>query len=180
VKASSPRSVGIEEHHEAVVDLDDAVDEGGGRSGRGLQLVGADGEDLVDLVDDDAGGGLLGAQPQPQGQIADGDDLGLASADRRIRGRTLAGMSATTLLGVVAATFGVVMAAAPLLQAQQIRRRRSSADVSRSFLAIIVVGAALWAAYGLVLENWFIAVPNLLGVATNLLTLHLARRFMSV
>jgi uncharacterized protein with PQ loop repeat len=89
-------------------------------------------------------------------------------------------MSATTLLGVVAATFGVVMAAAPLLQAQQIRRRRSSADVSRSFLAIIVVGAALWAAYGLVLENWFIAVPNLLGVATNLLTLHLARRFMSV
>jgi MtN3 and saliva related transmembrane protein len=89
-------------------------------------------------------------------------------------------MSTTTLLGIAASTFGIVMAAAPLLQAQQIRRRRSSADVSRPFLGIIVCGAALWASYGVVLENWFIAVPNLLGVATNLLTLHLARRFMSV
>jgi hypothetical protein len=69
------------------------------------------------------------------------------------------------------------MASAPLLQARTIWRGRSSDDVSQSFLAIIAIGAALWAVYGFADRNWFIFVPNVVAVATNLLTLVLARRF---
>jgi hypothetical protein len=52
---------GAEEHDQAVVELDDRVDRGlvGGREA--LELVGVDGDDLLDVVDDDAGelrGGL--------------------------------------------------------------------------------------------------------------------------
>jgi MtN3 and saliva related transmembrane protein len=89
-------------------------------------------------------------------------------------------VDAANIFGAGAASFGIVMAAAPLLQARTIWRRRSSADVSQSFLAIIVCGAALWAAYGIADRNLFIFVPNVIGVATNLLTLRLARQFAGV
>jgi uncharacterized protein with PQ loop repeat len=78
---------------------------------------------------------------------------------------------------MAASSFGVAMASAPLLQARTIWRRRSADDVSQAFLAIIAFGAFLWAVYGLADRNWFIVVPNVVGVATNLLTLRLARRF---
>ena len=44
-----------EQHDQAVVELDDGVDRGlvGGREA--LELVGVDGDDLVDVVDDDPG-----------------------------------------------------------------------------------------------------------------------------
>jgi MtN3 and saliva related transmembrane protein len=86
-------------------------------------------------------------------------------------------MQAVAVLGTAASSFGVVMASAPLLQARTIWRRRSAADVSQSFLAIIAFGAILWAAYGFADRNWFIVVPNVVAVGTNLVTLHLARRF---
>jgi MtN3 and saliva related transmembrane protein len=86
-------------------------------------------------------------------------------------------MQAVDVLGMAAASFGVVMASAPLLQARTIWRRRSADDISQSFLAIIAFGAVLWALYGFADHNWFILVPNAVAVATNLLTLHLAHRF---
>ena len=81
------------------------------------------------------------------------------------------------LLGIAAASFGVVMASAPLLQARTIWRRRSADDISQSFLAIIAAGAVLWALYGFADRNWFVFVPNVVAFTTNLLTLQLARRF---
>ena len=86
-------------------------------------------------------------------------------------------MEAVDVFGMAAASFGVVMASAPLLQARQIRIRRSADDVSQSFLAIIAFGAVLWAVYGLADANWFVLVPNFVAVFTNLWTLRLARRF---
>jgi MtN3 and saliva related transmembrane protein len=86
-------------------------------------------------------------------------------------------MQAVDVFGMAAASFGVVMASAPLLQARTIWLRRSADDVSQSFLAIIAFGAVLWALYGFADRNWFIFVPNVVAVVTNLLTLHLARRF---
>jgi solute carrier family 50 protein (sugar transporter) len=86
-------------------------------------------------------------------------------------------MDAVGVVGLAASSFGVVMASAPLLQARTILRRRSAADVSQGFLAIIAFGALLWAVYGFADHNWFIFVPNVVGVVTNLLTLLLARRY---
>jgi MtN3 and saliva related transmembrane protein len=89
-------------------------------------------------------------------------------------------MALVDVLGMAAASFGVAMASAPLLQARTIWRRRSADDVSQAFLVIIAIGAFLWALYGLADRNWFIVVPNVIGVATNLLTLGLARRYADV
>ena len=76
----------------------------------------------------------------------------------------------TDALGVIAASWGVLMAVSPLLQMRRMLERRSSADVSISYLAVLQVGFMLWVVYGLALRNAAIIVPNtvafMIGVAT--------------
>ena len=79
--------------------------------------------------------------------------------------------------GWQASAMGVGMALAPLLQARRVLARGRAGDVSEAFLWVIVVGASAWAAYGLAKPDWFVAVPNLLGVATNLTTVIVVRRY---
>jgi uncharacterized protein with PQ loop repeat len=75
-------------------------------------------------------------------------------------------------LGVAAAIWGAIMAVAPVLQIRRIVVRRSSADVSLGYLAVIQVGFGLWVSYGLALPNPFLVLPNalafLFGAATIL------------
>ena len=81
----------------------------------------------------------------------------------------------TDALGVAAAAWGVLMAISPLLQIRRILERRSSADVSIAYLAVLQIGFMLWVGYGLALGNLAIVVPNsvafLVGVATILIAL---------
>jgi MtN3 and saliva related transmembrane protein len=86
-------------------------------------------------------------------------------------------MSVVEYFGIQASVMGVAMALAPLLQVRRIVARRHAGDVSQAFIWIIVVGAGAWAAYGLVKPDWYVAVPNLLGVVTNLATVLLARSY---
>jgi len=86
-------------------------------------------------------------------------------------------MELVDVLGITASACGVVMALAPLLQARRVLARRSGADVSQPFLAIIAAGACMWAAYGIADANAYLVVPNVIAVVTNALTLGLARRF---
>lgn len=76
------------------------------------------------------------------------------------RGDILRLMTGTELLGVIAATFGVGMGASPLLQAVKAHRRRSSADVSVSFLFVLLMGGLAWLAYGVALGNTPLVVGN--------------------
>jgi uncharacterized protein with PQ loop repeat len=76
-------------------------------------------------------------------------------------------MSATTVLAVGASSMGLLMAAAPLLQLRQIRRRGSASDVSVGFLAVIATGAGVWSLYGLALGNWALIMPNVVGCLVN-------------
>jgi uncharacterized protein with PQ loop repeat len=73
-------------------------------------------------------------------------------------------------LGAVAAAWGVLMAISPLLQIRRMAARRSSADVSIAYLAVLEFGFLLWIGYGITLGNPFIAVPNsvaaIVGAAT--------------
>lgn len=75
-------------------------------------------------------------------------------------------------LGAVAAAWGVLMAISPLLQIRRMAIRRSSADVSIAYPAVLEFGFLLWIGYGLSLGNPFIAVPNsvaaIVGAATML------------
>src|SRR4051794_27666571 len=84
-----------EQHDQAVVELDDGVDRGlvGGREA--LELVGVDGDDLLDVVDDDAGELRRGlddddlllrdvvaaAAAQARREVVDGDDLAAQADD---------------------------------------------------------------------------------------------------
>jgi MtN3 and saliva related transmembrane protein len=80
-------------------------------------------------------------------------------------------------LGVVAASWGVIMALSPVLQIRRILRLRSSRDVSIGYLAVIVVGFTLWIAYGIALRNAALIVPNTLALLVGMATIAIAVRF---
>ena len=55
------------------------------------------------------------------------------------------------VLGVVAASWGVLMAISPILQIRRILQRKSAADVSIAYLAVLEFGFLLWMGYGVAL-----------------------------
>ena len=65
-----------------------------------------------------------------------------------------------TVLAAIAASWGVAMALAPLLQIRQIRRHRSSRSVSVAYQQVLLVGFVLWLAYGIADTNLALIVPN--------------------
>jgi uncharacterized protein with PQ loop repeat len=80
-------------------------------------------------------------------------------------------------LAVMAASWGVLMAASPLLQIRRMLERRSSADLSISYLSVLVVGFVLWVAYGTSLGNVAIVIPNAVALVVGLATILVALRF---
>ena len=80
-------------------------------------------------------------------------------------------------LGVIAAAWGVLMASSPLLQMRRIIRRRSSLDVSLSYLAVLEIGFTLWIAYGIALGNLALVIPNSVALVVGLATIVVAIRF---
>jgi MtN3 and saliva related transmembrane protein len=81
------------------------------------------------------------------------------------------------VLAVVAASWGVVMALAPLLQIRRMLERRSSADVSTAYLAVLEVGFVLWIVYGLSIGNPAIVVPNVVAFTIGTATIGVVLRF---
>ena len=81
------------------------------------------------------------------------------------------------VLGVLAASWGVLMAVAPLLQIRRMRERRSSRDVSMAYLGVLQFGFALWAAYGVSLGNAAIVLPNSVAFIVGVVTMLVAWRY---
>ena len=82
-------------------------------------------------------------------------------------------------LAFLAASWGVMMALSPALQLRRILERRSSADISIAYLAVLQVGFTLWAAYGVSLGNLAIVVPNSVAFLVGAATIAIALRFRS-
>ncbi len=82
-------------------------------------------------------------------------------------------------LAPIAAAWGVLMAIAPLLQMRRMTERRSSADVSLGYLAVLEIGFSLWVAYGVALGNLALIVPNSVALVVGLLTILVAVRYRS-
>lgn len=74
-------------------------------------------------------------------------------------------------IALMAGTWGVAMGLAPLLQLRAILRRRSSADVSAAYLAVLLVGFVLWLAYGISLGDTPLIVTNIVALTANGATL---------
>lgn len=83
----------------------------------------------------------------------------------------------STGLAVIAATWGVAMAVAPILQIRRILERRSSDDVSLGYLVVLLVGFVLWFAYGAAIRNYALIVPNVIAFCVAAATIGVALRF---
>ncbi len=80
-------------------------------------------------------------------------------------------------LAVLAASWGVVMALSPALQIRRILERRSSDDVSLAYLGVLLIGFALWIAYGISLGNAALIVPNSVALVVGVVTVIVARHY---
>ncbi len=80
-------------------------------------------------------------------------------------------------LGIAAASWGVVMALAPLLQIREIARRRSSAGISLGYLGVLLVGFGLWASYGVAGHDLPLIVANSVALLVMALTIAVVRAY---
>jgi len=80
-------------------------------------------------------------------------------------------------LAVLAATWGVLMATAPILQIRRMLARRSSADVSISYLGVLEIGFVLWFAYGISIGNPALIVPNFTALVVGSVLIFVAWRY---
>jgi MtN3 and saliva related transmembrane protein len=92
----------------------------------------------------------------------------------RIRLRVL---TMVDTLAVMAASWGVLMATAPLLQIRRMLVRRSSADVSISYLGVLEIGFVLWVAYGISSGNPALIVPNATALVVGTVLIVVAWRY---
>jgi uncharacterized protein with PQ loop repeat len=83
----------------------------------------------------------------------------------------------TDVLGAVAAGWGVLMAISPILQIRRMLDRRSSADISITFLSVLEIGFLLWVAYGIALGNPALVIPNAVAFLVGVATILIAFRF---
>ena len=86
-------------------------------------------------------------------------------------------MSTTTLLAIIASSWGIAMALSPTLQIRHMIARRSSAGISIPYLGVLVVGFALWFAYGVALHNWALIIPNTIAFVVGATTIAVARHY---
>lgn len=85
----------------------------------------------------------------------------------------------TTVLGISAASWAMLMAISPLLQVRQIRRQRSSAGVSIGYFLVLLVGFVLWIAYGLARRDLPLVLPNSVALLVTAFTITVALRHRS-
>jgi uncharacterized protein with PQ loop repeat len=71
------------------------------------------------------------------------------------------------VLPLLAGAWGVLMGLAPLLQIKTILKRRSSADVSVGSMLVLLVGFALWLAYGLSIGDGALIATNLTALTVT-------------
>jgi MtN3 and saliva related transmembrane protein len=82
-------------------------------------------------------------------------------------------------LAVIAATTGIVMATAPVLQIRRMFVRRSSDDLSLAYLGVLLVGFVVWISYGISLGNFALIIPNFVALIVTVATIVVALRFRS-
>jgi MtN3 and saliva related transmembrane protein len=89
-------------------------------------------------------------------------------------------VSTTTLLAIVASSWGIAMALAPVLQIRHMVARRSSTGISVGYLSVLLVGFVIWFAYGVSLRNLALIIPNTIAFVVCATTIVIALRFRRV
>ena len=81
------------------------------------------------------------------------------------------------MLGFAAACWGILMAISPALQIRKMIQHRSSREVSVAYFSVLLIGFALWIAYGISIDNWYLIVPNAVAITVCATTIAIALRF---
>jgi MtN3 and saliva related transmembrane protein len=92
----------------------------------------------------------------------------------------LEGDTLESTLGLVAATWAIAMALGPVLQIRKIIEQKTSRSVSVGYFLILLVGFALWLAYGIAASSFVLIVPNAIAAVVILATIAVALRFRRV
>ena len=79
-------------------------------------------------------------------------------------------------LAFAAASWGVLMGVAPVLQIRRMIRERSSRDISLGYFTILLFGFLLWIAYGLSARNLALVIPNSVALLVAALLMIVALR----
>jgi MtN3 and saliva related transmembrane protein len=85
-----------------------------------------------------------------------------------------------TAIGVVAATWGVIMALSPVMQIRRMIHLRSSRDISIGYLVVIVIGFSIWVTYGIAIENAALIVSNTVALLVGATTVGIAIHYRKV
>ncbi len=82
----------------------------------------------------------------------------------------------TSLVAIesVATVYGVFMSLAPFLQVRRMRQRRSSADVSITYLVVLLVGFVLYFTYGISISNRLLIITNAVSITAAATTVLIA------
>jgi MtN3 and saliva related transmembrane protein len=88
-------------------------------------------------------------------------------------------MHVESTLGVIAATWAIAMALGPVLQIRKIVELKTSRGVSVAYFLILLVGFALWLAYGIAASSLVLIVPNIVAVTVTAATVAIALRYRS-
>ena len=83
----------------------------------------------------------------------------------------------TTVLAIAAAAWGIAMAVSPIFQIRKIVRRRSSREISIAYFNVLLVGFALWVAYGAAIGNIVLVLPNTVALCVCAATILVAARY---
>ena len=82
-----------------------------------------------------------------------------------------------TTLAFSAAIWALAMALSPVLQIRRILDQQSSRGVSISYFVVLLVGFALWVAYGVAAANLALIVPNAVAAIVGMATIGVALRY---
>lgn len=80
-------------------------------------------------------------------------------------------------IGLLASFMAVVMFVSPLDQIRNILRIKKSDEVTPVLYGAMVINCSLWTVYGLGISNWFIVMPNAIGVMLGMVTLGVIFRY---
>jgi MtN3 and saliva related transmembrane protein len=80
-------------------------------------------------------------------------------------------------LALIAASWAIAMALGPVLQIRKIVEHRSSRTISIGYFLVLLVGFALWFAYGIAASNFVLIVPNAVAAVVISATIIVALRY---
>jgi MtN3 and saliva related transmembrane protein len=82
-----------------------------------------------------------------------------------------------SVLAITAATWAIAMALGPVLQIRKIVEHRSSSGNSVGYFFILLVGFALWMAYGIAASNLALVIPNAVAAVVITATIAVTLRY---